>query len=316
MSNMKIAIAGAGAMGSRFGYMLSSAGNDVVLIDQWKDHVEAIRQNGLQINWNGEERVAQIPVYFPNEVHNEDFSLDLVFLFTKAMQLDGMLQELSSSFTDNTKVVCLLNGMGYEDTLLKYVKKENIFIGNTMWTAGMEGPGKIKLFGIGTVELQEMDPTGLKNAQEIAELLDAAGLCAKHSGNVIKTIYKKLCVNGTMNGLCTILDVNMAELGLTQTAKDICEKLVKEIIAVAKEEGVTLDLEESLEQVHSCFNPETIGMHYPSMYQDLMKNNRKTEVDFINGAVAKKGKKYGIATPYNDFLTDLVKAKEDALKAM
>ncbi len=51
---MKIAIVGAGAMGSRYGYMLHEAGNEVMLIDAWKDHVDTINKEGLTVEENGE----------------------------------------------------------------------------------------------------------------------------------------------------------------------------------------------------------------------------------------------------------------------
>jgi len=86
-------------------------------------------------------------------------------------------------------------------------------------------------------------------------------------------------------------------------------------VSVAQYEGVELDLEEVVAHVESCFNPDTIGLHYPSMYQDLIKNHRMTEIDYINGAVSRKGRKYSIPTPYCDFLAQLIHSKEEILEA-
>jgi 2-dehydropantoate 2-reductase len=91
---MNIIIAGAGAMGSRFGYMLHKTGNEVVLVDGWPDHIEEIRTNGLQGTFNGEEIKEKMTIYNQNELSNVEFSADLVILFTKAMQLDNMMNSL------------------------------------------------------------------------------------------------------------------------------------------------------------------------------------------------------------------------------
>ncbi|CAJ1187309.1 panE protein [Companilactobacillus paralimentarius DSM 13238 = JCM 10415] len=311
---MKIIIAGAGAMGSRFGIMLHRGGNDVTLVDGWPAHVEAIGQNGLKANFNGEDITEQIPVMLPSEVKG-DTKADLIILFTKSMQLAEMLQDVKPLIAENTKILCLLNGIGHEDTIEKYIPMENIFIGNTMWTAGLVGPGEVKLFGNGSVELQNLGQNQEDAAKDLAKVLSESGLNAKYSDNIHYSIYRKACVNGTMNCLCSILDVNMAEFGATKPAHDIVVTVVNEFAAVAKHEGVDLDVDEVVAHVESCFDPETIGKHYPSMYQDLIKNNRLTEIDYINGAVSRKGKKYQIPTPYCDLLTQLIHCKEDILGA-
>lgn len=299
---MRITIAGAGAMGSRFGLMLHKGGNEVTLIDGWPEHVKAIKEHGLRANYNGEELTAHLSVELQSEISSKE-KTDLIILFTKAMQLDKMLQDIKPLIDEHTKVLCLLNGIGHEDTIEKYVSKNNIFIGNTMWTAGLEGPGKAKLFGDGSVELQNLISGEEETAKKLAEILSESGLNAKYSNNIHYSIYRKACVNGTMNGLCTILDTNMAGLGETKPAHDMVVTIVNEFAAVAKFENVNLDIAEVVQHVETCFDPSTIGLHYPSMYQDLIKNNRLTEIDYINGAVSRKGKKYKVATPYCDFLT-------------
>lgn len=314
---MNITIAGSGAMGSRFGLMLHQAGHKVILVDGWADHVKAIQKNGLQANFNGEELVAKLPIYLQNEVE-PTLSSDLIILFTKAMQLEAMLTDIQPLIKEHTNVLCLLNGIGHEEIIEKYVPKEHIMIGNTMWTAGMERPGRVKLFGNGTVALKNLvsDSKAKQAADHIVEILNSAGLNAQYSENILHAIYKKACVNGTMNGLCTILLSNMADFGDTTPAHTIVERIVSEFAAVAKYENVDLNVEETVDYIEkNCYNRDTIGLHHPSMYQDLNEHNRLTEIDYINGAVVRKGQKYGIQTPYCSFLTELVHCKEQILGA-
>ncbi|MGO2083307.1 2-dehydropantoate 2-reductase [Vagococcus sp.] len=310
---MKIIIAGAGAMGSRFGLMLNQAKNDVILIDGWQEHVDEINKNGLRADFNGEEVIAKIPAYQQDKLSEVDFTADLVILFTKAMQLDAMLKSLQPMLSENTKVLCLLNGIGHEDTIKKYVPFENILLGNTMWTAGMEGPGRVKLFGTGSLDLQNLGEGQEEIAKEVVAVLSKADLHANFSTDIISSIYKKACVNGTMNGLCTLLNSNMADLGATSFADEMVKEIVLEFEAIANYEKVPFDREAILTQIKGCYNPETIGLHHPSMYQDLRINHRLTEIDYINGAIVRKGKEYGIATPYCSFLTQLIHTKEELL---
>jgi len=310
---VKVAIAGAGAMGSRFGLMLEQAGNDVTLIDGWLAHIKAIQESGLQANYNGKDVTVHLPVKLQSEVgSNEKF--DLVIVFTKSMQLAQMLSDIQGVIGQTTKVLCLLNGLGHVETLEKYVSRENIFLGNTMWTAGLEGPGKVKLFGFGSVELQNVGERKEEDAKQIAEFLSQSGLNASYSDNILYSIYRKACVNGTMNCLTTLLDCNMGQLGATSAAHQIVVTIVNEFAAVAKAEKINLDVPELIEHVESCYDP-SVADHYPSMYQDLIKNKRKTEIDYINGAISRKGQKYGVPTPYCDLLTSMIHAKEEIIDA-
>ncbi|MGQ4537777.1 2-dehydropantoate 2-reductase [Dermabacteraceae bacterium P7074] len=307
---MKIGIAGAGALGSRFGYMLSEAGYDVTLIDMWDEHIAAIRENGLIIDWAGEERVARLPIFYPHELEG---TFDLVCCFTKAMGLDAMLSAIKHTISENTSLLCLLNGIGHRDTVLKYVPVSNFIIGNTMWTAGLTGPGHAHLIGSGSVSLENVGEGEAAKARaiEVARVLSDAGLNAQYSADVKYTTYRKAALNGVVNTMCTLLECNMASFGATSSAEPILQQIVNEFADVAAHEGVELDRDEVMANVRTTFPADTIGKHYPSMYQDLVRNNRRTEVDYINGAISRKGKQYGVPTPFCDLVTLLVHAKEE-----
>lgn len=312
---MNITIAGAGAMGSRFGLMLHEAGNHVVFVDGWKEHVDAINKNGLQVNHDGVEKVVKIPAYLQDQVPS-DFKSDLIILFTKSLGLEGMLHSLKDTIDKDTRVLCLLNGFGHDEKIKKYVPEENIYIGNTMWTSDLEGPGMVKLMGWGTVNFKNWVPGHEESAHEIAKVLSDAGLGAEYTENILEVMYKKICLNATLNCMCALLECNAADFGDTSTAHTILTDIITEFAAVAKAEGVNLDAQEAIHFIETkAYNRETLGLHYPSMHQDLIQNNRLTEIDSINGAIAKKGRKYGIPTPYSNLVTNLIHAKEELRKA-
>lgn len=312
---MKIAIAGAGAMGSRIGLMLHQAGNEVILIDRWPDHIKAIRENGLIGEFEDHKVVAHLPIYSPEEIVEDHTSVDLVVALTKSMQLRAMFQDIQPIISEKTFVFCLLNGLGHDETLSEFIPRENIIFGTTTWTAGLAGPGHASLVGTGSIEMENLDPSGKAFTLEVLEVFQKAGLNPVYSNNVRYSIWKKACINGTLNGLCTILDCNIADFGSLSIAGDLIETIVGEFASVAEVEGIILDQPQVIQAIEATYDVKAQGLHFPSMYQDLIRNHRKTEIDYINGAVWQKGMNYQISTPYCAFLTQLIHAKEELLEA-
>lgn len=307
---MNITIVGAGGMGSRFGLMLHQAGNSVSLVDGWQANVDAIRTAGLVARYNGREVVDRLPIYSPQEAGQ--LRPQVIILFVKSQQLDAMLEAIRPLIGPDTYLLCLLNGLGHEDIIKKYAAEDHIILGVTMWTAGMTAPGHVTLFGDGNVELQNLRPGEAAETftKRLVTVLDEAGLNAVYSENVKYSIWRKACVNGTMNCLCSLLECNIGQYGRTSAAAEVIRRIVCEFAAVAACEQVQLDMDEVVAHITATFTAD-IADHYPSMYQDLVVNHRPTEIDFIDGAVWRKGQRYGVPTPYCALLTQLIHGKEE-----
>ena len=291
-----------------FGYQLFKAGKEVILLDKWEDHIKAIQKDGLKIVGDHEDCV-HIPIMRPEEATQK---ADFIVLFTKAMQLETMLQSLKGIITDKTKVLCLLNGLGHEDVIKKYISEKNILMGVTVWTAGLKGPGTALLTATGSVNLQSIDQSGEKEAMVFVDLLNEAGLKVTYDEDVVPSIWRKACVNGTMNSTCALLDCTIGEFFASEEALRVVDTIIHEFVMVGEATGVKLD-EQAIKDYVMHTSVVAAG-HYPSMHQDLVQNHRLTEIDYINGAVAKKGDSLGIPTPYCHMITDLVHAKEHVLK--
>lgn len=304
---MKIAIAGSGALGCGFGYMMQKNGNEVTLIDFWEDHINTIKENGLSITVNGKEDNISIPIGKPEEI---DDTFDTVFIFTKSMGLRQMLEKIKHLLTEDTKVVCLLNGLGHAMTISDYIPKKNIIMGTTLWTGGIDAPGKTHFMGEGPVEVQNSDENEEAGTREVVKMMADCGLNGVYSQNVNFTTWRKACVNGTMNALCSLLDCTIKELLGNSQIEQLNREIVSEFARVAETEGVHLDVEETVNYLKDV--SVKVGGHYPSMHQDL-KNKRPTEIDFLNGMVAKEAEKRGFEAPYSKMITQLIHAKEDVL---
>ncbi len=305
---MKILFAGAGALGSRFAYMLHKNGEDVTLIDTWKDHVEKIKSEGLKVIIDGEDLGnVNIPIFYPEELTGQ---YDVVFVATKSMQLRPMLETLKPFLKETTKVICILNGLGHVDTLKEYINPENILIGVTVWTSGLGGPGILKAVGTGKTEIKQVSEEDVTTTKEIVERFNTAGLNLIYSDNVYQSIWHKAGLNCVLNTYCTIIDCNIGQYGSYSGNAELTSSLLDELVAVGKAEGVDVKKEVITKNIENCFDPKTAGLHYPSLYQDI-KNGRLTEVDYLNGAVARLGKKHGINTPVCELITHLIHAKEE-----
>ncbi|EIT0972292.1 2-dehydropantoate 2-reductase [Staphylococcus pseudintermedius] len=300
----KIAIAGAGAMGGRIGSQIKEAGYDVKLIDMWEEHVNTINEKGLEIQTETDTYTLEIPAVLPHQV-NETF--DLVIILTKSMQAKQMLRTLydNKAINEDTALLSMMNGLGHDDRLSAIVPKTQIFLAVTMWTAGLRGPGQLLLEGQGSIEFQRADGQADERTERINQVFNDAKLNAKISDNVFKSIWSKATLNSVLNPLCTILDKTINEFSQYEKARDIVEPLIGEIVAVAEARGVSLSAAALLDKIEAAYPNEAQGLHYPSMHQDLY-NGRYTEIDYLNGQIAKYGRELGIATPNNEMLTHLI----------
>ena len=304
---MKILVAGAGAMGSRFAYMLVKSGNDVVITDSWKQHIDVINNKGLKVLIDGYDMgTYRIPAFLPNEVRGE---FDLIILLTKAMQLESMLQDIKHVFSDNTLVINLVSGLGNTEQILKYVTMDRLYVASNYWTAGLGGPGVVDAVGEGRLKIQIFKNDSSQYDEQIIDVLNSAGFRSKLSHDVFLDIWKELAVSCVINPICALMDCAIAQFGAYKGNVEISRLILDEVVEVAKHENVALNVEDILDKMSNLFPDTVAGRHYPSMHQDLM-TKRNTEIDYLNGYIVQLGLKYDVLTPINSILRHQIKLKE------
>lgn len=304
---MKILFAGAGALGSRFGYMLFKNNENVTFVDTWEEHIENISKNGLRVVIDEVELGNyHIPIYKPDNVTGK---YDVVFVATKSMQLRPMLERVKHLFHEDTKIICILNGLGHVETLKDYVKEENILIGVTVWTSGLGGPGVLKAHGTGKIELKQVKEDNLEKTLALVERFNEAGLNIKYSENTFQSIWHKAGLNCVLNTYCTLIDCNINQYGSYDKNLELTRAVLNEVTAVGRAEGVDVKQDVIENNINNLFPLEIAGAHYPSLYQD-MKNGRLTEIDYLNGEVSRLGKIHNIPTPVCDIITLMIHSKE------
>ena len=299
---MKIAVLGAGAMGSIYGGFLSRK-NTVWLIDIWKEHVEMINAGGLRIE-EGEECF----VFHPQAVHNAKSvgQVDLVIVFVKSTNTAEALEKNTELFGKDTMVLSLQNGWGNADDILKFVSEERLFLGTTSHGGNVLGPGHICHAGRAKTFVG-VQTGSAERAKVVVDLLVEAGFDAYVADDVIKMIWRKLFANAVANPITALLNVRNGYLVECREAEDLLEGIIAESVAVVNASGFDFDVREIIAEVKK--GARITKDNRSSMLQDVT-NKRKTEIERISGAFVAKGKDVGIETPYNTVMLRLIKALE------
>jgi len=291
---MKIIILGAGAIGSLYGAKLSKL-DDVVLVAK-KHHANAINKNGLKI-FGFENKTYRLKAIQKIGKIEKD---TLIILATKVYDSEYAIKNIKKLLRRDTIILCLQNGYGSEQIVRKTVGKRCLVLrGITAVGVNFLRPGTIKMENIGYTAIEKS-----KNSSRIAENFNKCGLKAYVSKNIKEDVWKKLFINCVLNPITGIFRIKNCEIA-DKNFKPIRDEIIKECIAVAEKDGLystSKFVEEMVDGVRKSDN-------YSSMYQDLLKRKR-TEIDFLNGAVVKLGKEYGIKCPVNEGLVWIIKFLE------
>lgn len=316
---MRFIIHGAGAVGSLVGGRLADSGAEVVLIAR-PAHAEAINQRGLEIKSpKGDRLVRKLSaVTSPHEITTH--SNDVIFLTVKSGQTEHSVQSLREVFPEETPVFCLQNGVRNEEfTARRFL---NVYGAVATLCATFLSPGVVahtfnNIISIGNYPLG-CEELGL----EVAELLQNAGFRATTHDSIMAIKWSKLILN-LNNATYAILDKHL-QLGLATPA-------ISHFMADVEEEGLHVlnaanisvedpnnpidfdlrlaNLRNVVEDAEKIQEAERLPMDlrtYPSTWMDLKLKRGDTEAGFFNGEVILLGEKYGVPTPYNSALLNLV----------
>ncbi len=298
---MKITVLGAGAMGSLYGGFLAEAGNEVWLLDVWKEHVTAIQGQGLRIEGiSGERRIKNIHA---TDTPSDIGPSELVIVFVKSTVTDLALQGAQEIIGENTVILTLQNGLGNIEKIASVVEQKRIIAGTTAHGATVLGAGSIKHAGRGPTIIGEIDGKSTARIDTIANILNAANLETTASDNVMGLIWDKLLVNVGINALTAITRLKNGQLIEFKETEEILELAVTEALMVAQAKGIQLGYADPV--AHTKEVCKLTAENKASMLQDIL-HKRKTEIDMINGAIVREGTKLGIQTPANIVLSNLV----------
>ena len=296
---MKIAIIGAGAMGSLFGALLSKSRADIWLVDVWAEHVQAINTKGLRIEWQGDIRT--LPVRATTNPADIG-AADLILIFVKSTQTLAAAKTAATLAHETTLVLTLQNGMGNADTLAGVMDPARIIAGTTAHGATLLGPGHIRHAGRGATTIGMWDSTDNTRTKTIVDLFTMAGIEIEARSDIRKIIWEKLLVNVGINAITALTHIQNGQILDLDVTRNLCRNAVEEAAAVAVALNISLR-QDIVEHVFSI--AAATGGNRSSMGQDV-DHQLLTEISAINGAVVSEASKVGIPVPVNQTLTALV----------
>jgi 2-dehydropantoate 2-reductase len=302
---MKIAVIGAGAMGSVIGGLLAKAGNDVTLVDVWEEAVNAINAKGLRIN---DEVVKVRATGEPGKVG----PVGLVLVFVKCYHTEEAVRNALPLIGPETVVLSLQNGWGNAPRIAKIVGDEKLLIGVCYHSATVSGPGHVLHVGRGMTFMGELNGKLSKRLTELAETFQKAGIEITATQEVLKEIWSKLALNVCTLPTSALLRFYAPQLVQHEPMLDLMKELLQEVIAVARAQKIALDFNERWGAITGLLR-RCAPTAKSSMLQDVEKS-RRTEIDVINGAIVEAGERLNIPVPYNRAMVAMVKSLEGTFK--
>jgi 2-dehydropantoate 2-reductase len=320
---MRIGIIGAGAIGSIVGGLLTKAGRDVTLIDQWPEHVEAMKAKGLRLSGTCGDHTIPVRALHIHEVQSLGAPFDAVFIAVKSYDTEWATALGVRYLTSEGVVVDFQNGMNDERVAAIAGKERTLGCVITIG-AGLDEPGHATRTDRGSIgfKIGELDGSDSERARALADIMNAVAP-SKATSNLMGERWSKLAVNCMANPLAGLSGLGSAEVRSEPEPRRIAIQIAAEVVTVGRAHGhevepifgITaqrfVDAAEGrgLAEVERDMAAGTrfLGGGRPSFLQDVMKG-RRTEVDALNGYVCQQGRKVGVETPFNEAVVRLIHA--------
>jgi 2-dehydropantoate 2-reductase len=308
----KVAVMGAGAVGSFYGAMLARAGHALTLIGR-PAHVQAIQRDGLMLDMA--QRVECLRLDASTDAAAVQ-GADLVLCCVKSGDTEDTARQMAPYLSASALLMSLQNGDNAE-TLARHVPCR--VVPAVVYVAvALAGPGRVAHFGRGDLAIGAM-PRGTESSvpewptlQALVEFFATAQVPVRIVPDVAVELWAKLLVNCAYNAISGLAQMPYAQLAAQAGIRELQHDVVREVIAVAAAAGVVLSEQASMEAVAKI----ATGMpaQLSSTAQDMARH-KPSEIDHLNGYIARRGHVLGVPTPVNRALHALVKLVESGYDA-
>jgi len=303
----RVAVLGAGAVGCYFGGMLARAGAPVTLIGR-PAHVDAFRRDGLLLD------TLQFRSRLPVAASTDAAAVagaDFVLVGVKSGDTETAARSMAPHLVRGATIVSLQNGVDNATRMRPLVDAEVVaavvYVG-----CQMSGPGHVRHTGRGDLVVGGSGEAGMmKRAAAVAALFERAGVPCRISDNVDGELWTKLIINCAYNAVCALSRLSYGSMVASSWSREVMPQVVEEAVAVARAEGVRLDVDGLMERVWKI--GEAMPAQISSTAQDIGLG-KPTEIDALNGYVAARGEALGVPAPVNRTLHALVKLLELAAR--
>lgn len=303
---MKIVIMGVGAMGSIYAALLADAGNEVWAVDVWEDHLAAIRDQGLRVEGaSGDRRVRSIRTA---KDPTEAGPAELYVIATKASGVAAAARAIAPAMDDKSVILTIQNGLGSGERIAAHAPAGQVLLGVAQgFGASMKGPGHAHHNAMAMIRLGEMGGGITERLERVAAVWSAAGFTVKAFADIDQLIWEKFLCNCTFSAPCTVFDRSIGEIMADPATWAIARGCAAEVFALGRAKKVNFSFDDPI--AYATAFGEKMPDARPSMLLDHQAR-RPSEIDAINGMAAALGAELGIATPYNETLSAVVRDRE------
>ena len=302
-----ISIFGVGAMGTLFGSRLHKLAN-VTLFGHWPEQIATLQQRGLRITHPDDSQTHHM-LNVTNQL-NELPPTDIALILVKSHQTVRAARQAVAVLRSGGLAVTLQNGLGNLDTLAEIVGSRRAALGITAQGATVTAPGHLHHAGVGPTFLAGT-PRQQPQLLALADLFNRAGLDTSLADNPESLVWGKLAINAGINPLTALLNIPNGALIEDDKLRQMMSAAATEVAQVAAAQGICLPYADAASRTAEV-SRATAG-NRSSMLQDVSRN-APTEINAISGAVVQLGQKFGVPTPVNQILFNLIRAKEQGMR--
>ncbi len=296
---------GPGALGCLVaGFLKQRTKEEVWLYDRLEERSVRIRDNSIKIEGISGPYTVKVNVSANSK---EIGPCDLVIICVKSYSTEDACKDIKELVAENTSILTIQNGIGNMQILNDHFGAEKVIGGITNHGSTLLGVGHVRHAGRGDTIIGKADGRLSGALKNVAAVLTKAGFETKISKDIDAVIWSKLIINVGINALTAATRLNNGRLVEYEECRELLRSAVQEAVKIVKRKRIKLAYDDPIQKVESVC--KATATNVSSMLQDVL-NKKRTEIDFINGAVVRQGKALGIPTPVNEVLTNLVRTIE------
>jgi 2-dehydropantoate 2-reductase len=303
----RVTIVGAGAMGCLFAARLAEQGARVTMVDVDRARLAAIAADGISLHDDQGTRTLQVGASLAADV---TAPVDLLILFTKGVHSAAAVRSVAHLAGAKPIALTLQNGIGNAELLAEGFGADRVLMGTAHVPADLTGPASVVTHGFGALDVGGFTDAAQPFAADVAALLQAAGFKTKVADDINAAVWEKVAFNAALNATGMICQVANAGVD-NESGRRIAANVVAETADVAAAKGIHIDRDRIIATIDAALREH--AHHKASMLQDR-EHGRMTEIETINGAIAREGARLGVPTPVCDTLSDLVRIIERAAR--
>jgi len=306
---LRIAIVGCGAMGSVYAALLASAGNEVLVVDRWEEHVRAISERGLRVEGASGDRRVELAAY----TTPPDEKVDMVVIAVKAADAAAAAASAAGLIGRETVVVTIQNGLGSAEVVAGELGAERLMVGIAGgFGASFRGPGHAHHNGMQTIRMGAYAGLAFEAVERAVNVWRDAGFRAEPARDIAVMQWEKLICNVAYSAPCPLTGLTIGEVIDAPDIGPVSRAAASEAWEVARAAGIAVAIEDPVAHVR------TFGSKIPQAKPSLLLDyeaGRLGEIDYINGAIPREAAKLGREAPVNAALTRLVRFQERSFRA-